>query len=132
MADQPLLSQHTASEPIANLTGDLPSGRQLRKSCRFCRSRKIRCTGETDIGCLACRNRNQKCVYEPTAAMGRPRKYPRTEYCEDPNAPLPMNLNSHPSSHFFEGGWNHSTLFMRTLQPHEYEQGPSGSFDLRY
>ncbi|KAA1066093.1 hypothetical protein PGT21_021036 [Puccinia graminis f. sp. tritici] len=129
MADQPLLSQHTASEPIANLTGDLPSGRQLRKSCRFCRSRKIRCTGETDIGCLACRNRNQKCVYEPTAAMGRPRKYPRTEYCEDPNAPLPMNLNSHPSSHFFEGGWNHSTLFMRTLQPHEYEQGPSGSFD---
>lgn len=42
-------------------------------------SRKIRCSGETDTGCTACRGRGQPCLYEPTAAMGRPRKYPRTE-----------------------------------------------------
>ncbi|KAG0152358.1 hypothetical protein CROQUDRAFT_129384 [Cronartium quercuum f. sp. fusiforme G11] len=41
-------------------------------------TRKIRCSGETDTGCTACRNRSQPCIYEPTAAMGRPRKYPRS------------------------------------------------------
>ncbi|POW13386.1 hypothetical protein PSTT_03795, partial [Puccinia striiformis] len=88
-------------------------------------SRKIRCSGETDIGCTACRNRSQKCFYDFTAAMGRPRKYPRTEYFGDLSDTLPMELNSHAST--LQRGWDDSNLFMRTLQPHEYGQGPPGN-----
>ncbi|WAR57548.1 hypothetical protein PtB15_8B600 [Puccinia triticina] len=60
--------------------------------------------------------------------MGRPRKYPRTDYCGDLNGSLSVELNSHTSP-YFQQGWNHSTLYMRSLQPHEYEQGPLGSFE---
>ncbi|KAH9816286.1 hypothetical protein DFH28DRAFT_1161190 [Melampsora americana] len=51
-------------------------------------SRKIRCSGEVEEGCTACRNRNQPCQYDPTAAMGRPRKYPRNEESPTPQ-PIP-------------------------------------------
>ncbi|KNE92718.1 hypothetical protein PSTG_13849 [Puccinia striiformis f. sp. tritici PST-78] len=57
--------------------------------------------------------------------MGRPRKYPRTEYFGDLSDTLPMELNSHAST--LQRGWDDSNLFMRTLQPHEYGQGPPGN-----
>lgn len=47
----------------------------LRKSCHFCRSRKIRCSGQSI--CDACQERNIDCVYDLEAAKGRPkRKHP--------------------------------------------------------
>ncbi|KAK0511413.1 hypothetical protein JMJ35_005986 [Cladonia borealis] len=43
----------------------------IRKSCYFCRSRKIRCSGGQV--CTACRARNMDCVYGREASKGRPR-----------------------------------------------------------
>ena len=42
----------------------------IRKSCHFCRGRKIRCSG--DRICTACQSRNLSCIYEPEAFKGRP------------------------------------------------------------
>ncbi|BCR94106.1 Zn(II)2Cys6 transcription factor [Aspergillus luchuensis] len=42
----------------------------LRRSCVFCRTRKIRCSGESI--CSACRKRNLSCEYSPEARKGRP------------------------------------------------------------
>lgn len=44
----------------------------LRKSCHFCRSRKIRCSGQSI--CEACQERNIDCVYDLEAAKGRPKR----------------------------------------------------------
>ncbi|RAL05133.1 uncharacterized protein BO80DRAFT_178030 [Aspergillus ibericus CBS 121593] len=44
----------------------------LRRSCVFCRSRKIRCSGESI--CSACEKRNLSCVYSPEARKGRPKQ----------------------------------------------------------
>ncbi|KAH8435080.1 Zn(II)2Cys6 transcription factor [Aspergillus melleus] len=46
----------------------------LRRSCIFCRARKIRCSGGHI--CSACRERNINCVYGPEARKGRPRRKP--------------------------------------------------------
>ncbi|OJJ82554.1 Zn(II)2Cys6 transcription factor domain-containing protein, partial [Aspergillus glaucus CBS 516.65] len=43
----------------------------LRRSCIFCRARKIRCSGGHI--CTACRNRNINCVYGLESRKGRPR-----------------------------------------------------------
>ena len=43
----------------------------IRKSCHFCRLRKIRCSGQRM--CAACRARNLDCVYGREASKGRPR-----------------------------------------------------------
>ena len=43
----------------------------MRKSCHFCRSRKIRCSGQSICG--ACRERNIDCSYEREGAKGRPK-----------------------------------------------------------
>lgn len=43
----------------------------IRKSCHFCRTRKIRCTGQRV--CAACRSRNLDCIYRHEALKGRPR-----------------------------------------------------------
>ena len=49
-----------------------PSGSPaIRKSCHFCRSRKIRCSGQRM--CTACSARNLDCVYGREASKGRPR-----------------------------------------------------------
>ncbi|PYI02535.1 hypothetical protein BO78DRAFT_217040 [Aspergillus sclerotiicarbonarius CBS 121057] len=44
----------------------------LRRSCVFCRTRKIRCSGESI--CSACEKRNLSCVYSPEARKGRPKQ----------------------------------------------------------
>ncbi|PWY92874.1 hypothetical protein BO70DRAFT_357992 [Aspergillus heteromorphus CBS 117.55] len=44
----------------------------LRRSCVFCRTRKIRCSGESI--CSACQKRNLSCVYSPEAKKGRPKQ----------------------------------------------------------
>lgn len=43
----------------------------MRRSCGFCRSRKIRCSGQNI--CSACRERNIDCVYGREGSKGRPR-----------------------------------------------------------
>ncbi|KAL8725320.1 MAG: hypothetical protein Q9166_007426 [cf. Caloplaca sp. 2 TL-2023] len=43
----------------------------MRRSCNFCRSRKIRCSGQTK--CSACSERNIDCVYVKEASKGRPK-----------------------------------------------------------
>ncbi|PYH40053.1 uncharacterized protein BP01DRAFT_427351 [Aspergillus saccharolyticus JOP 1030-1] len=43
----------------------------LRRSCTFCRARKIACSGEPI--CAACRERSRECVYDLESAKGRPR-----------------------------------------------------------
>ncbi|KAI9042414.1 Zn(II)2Cys6 transcription factor [Aspergillus affinis] len=53
--------------PVSATTG-------LRRSCIFCRARKIRCSGGHI--CSACRERNINCVYGPEARKGRPRRKP--------------------------------------------------------
>lgn len=93
------------------------------------KSRKIRCSGETDIGCLACRTRSQKCIYEPTAAMGRPRKYPRTEYCRELCAPMPPDMHCHAPAPYHQRGWPHSAYLMRSLPPHDYWQASPRNYE---
>ena len=51
-------------------------GPALRKSCHFCRSRKIRCSGQSI--CSACRERNIECSYRVGGPKGRPRGPSRT------------------------------------------------------
>ncbi|KAK6501551.1 hypothetical protein TWF481_009387 [Arthrobotrys musiformis] len=43
----------------------------MRRSCHFCRLRKIRCSGQNI--CSACRERNIDCVYEAESSRGRPK-----------------------------------------------------------
>lgn len=50
---------------------ELGAAPAIRKSCHFCRSRKIRCSGQRI--CAACRARNLDCVYGREASKGRPR-----------------------------------------------------------
>lgn len=45
--------------------------RNMRKSCGFCRLRKIRCSGQSI--CSACQERNLDCVYGREGAKGRPK-----------------------------------------------------------
>ena len=57
-------------EMIAD-SADVGSTPAIRKSCHFCRSRKIRCSGQRM--CAACSARNLDCVYGREASKGRPR-----------------------------------------------------------
>ncbi|KAB8255586.1 hypothetical protein BDV32DRAFT_154093 [Aspergillus pseudonomiae] len=52
---------------------------RLRQSCRFCRGRKIRCSGGRI--CKACRDRNINCVYGPEARKGRPKRKGTEDKC---------------------------------------------------
>ena len=66
----PSLSGNAVSQ--GSITPDRPqSTPSLRKSCHFCRSRKIRCSGQSICG--ACRERNIDCSYEREGAKGRPK-----------------------------------------------------------
>ncbi|KAE8145290.1 hypothetical protein BDV25DRAFT_165000 [Aspergillus avenaceus] len=49
-----------------------PESSVLRRSCVFCRGRKIRCSGGHI--CNACQERHISCVYSPEARKGRPRR----------------------------------------------------------
>ncbi|KAI5807307.1 hypothetical protein DFH27DRAFT_313885 [Peziza echinospora] len=51
-----------------------PTPRTMRRSCQFCRSRKIKCSGQDK--CDVCRERNNDCVYGQEASKGRPRRKP--------------------------------------------------------
>lgn len=128
MAEYNLSTSH--HESSQSLNGDSNSGRQLRKSCRFCRSRKIRCSGEIEEGCTACRNRNQTCLYDPTAAMGRPRKYPRNEESPTPQ-PIPPFFPQGLVANFHRV-WEHPpTSFTRHIPDptHRFPDPPSDMLD---
>ncbi|PWW73038.1 hypothetical protein C7212DRAFT_366251 [Tuber magnatum] len=57
------------------MTSPAPT-RALRRSCQFCRGRKVRCSGQEK--CDACRERNIDCIYGLEAPKGRPRKRTRS------------------------------------------------------
>ncbi|RPB02402.1 hypothetical protein L873DRAFT_1762642 [Choiromyces venosus 120613-1] len=57
------------------MTSPAPT-RALRRSCQFCRARKVRCSGQEK--CDACRERNIDCIYGLEAPKGRPRKRTRS------------------------------------------------------
>ncbi|CAG8981763.1 hypothetical protein HYALB_00004705 [Hymenoscyphus albidus] len=62
------------STPIAIFNEEAKKGKSglpLRKSCQFCRSRKIRCSGHSI--CNACRERNIECSYGACGQKGRTR-----------------------------------------------------------
>ncbi|OOF90836.1 hypothetical protein ASPCADRAFT_518998 [Aspergillus carbonarius ITEM 5010] len=61
----------------------------LRRSCVFCRARKIRCSGESI--CNACEKRNLSCVYSPEARKGRPKQKGTT-------LQPPPNSDTHPNN----------------------------------
>ncbi|KAF2763238.1 hypothetical protein EJ05DRAFT_472152 [Pseudovirgaria hyperparasitica] len=48
-------------------------GDNLRKSCHFCRRRKIKCSGQSKGICTACKERGIDCIYDLESAKGRPR-----------------------------------------------------------
>ena len=60
-----------SDEMIAESNNDIGVSPAIRKSCHFCRSRKIRCSGQRV--CAACSARNLDCVYGREASKGRPR-----------------------------------------------------------
>lgn len=67
------------SVPVSRVTDETNGGKpglSLRKSCQFCRSRKIRCSGQNI--CNACRERNIECSYGASGQKGRPRGPART------------------------------------------------------
>jgi hypothetical protein len=73
------MSLSDMSTPVLQASGDASKGKPgpaLRKSCHFCRSRKIRCSGQSI--CSACRERNIECSYRVGGPKGRPRGPSRT------------------------------------------------------
>ncbi|MBW0498198.1 hypothetical protein O181_037913 [Austropuccinia psidii MF-1] len=124
MANQIVPTKPFVPESTVCLAGGSSSARQLRKSCRFCRSRKIRCSGETDTGCSACRNRGQQCIYEPTAAMGRPRKYPRTESsCGHPSSLMDTTTLGTGALQRFSRSWENVPEYPRPLDVASFKMG---------
>ncbi|CAF9915050.1 MAG: hypothetical protein ALECFALPRED_009962 [Alectoria fallacina] len=72
----------------------------MRRSCGFCRSRKIRCSGQNI--CSACRERNIDCVYGREGSKGRPRGVTskiatRGTSQKVENATAVQNMQTHPT-----------------------------------
>ncbi|BAE63245.1 unnamed protein product [Aspergillus oryzae RIB40] len=62
---------HNLREVPAPPTGDRATAKERRRSCRFCRTRKLRCSGTSQ--CSACKDRQLECVYDQVMApKGRP------------------------------------------------------------
>ncbi|KAL9044366.1 MAG: hypothetical protein Q9214_002491 [Letrouitia sp. 1 TL-2023] len=66
------------------------ASRPMRKSCHFCRSRKIRCSGQRV--CAACSARKLDCVYGREAPKGRPRS--TTSYTASAKQSQQTGINS--------------------------------------
>lgn len=66
-----LAADRDRSDTPQRRSGPQPS---MRKSCHFCRSRKIRCSGQSI--CSACQERNLDCVYGREGLKGRPKTQP--------------------------------------------------------
>ena len=63
-----LVNHNSATSELTSLATATST---MRRSCNFCRSRKIRCSGATI--CSACSERNVDCVYVREASKGRPK-----------------------------------------------------------
>lgn len=59
------------SSPVEAKMHPAPATTDRRRSCRFCRSRKLRCSGASV--CSACKDRQIECVYDQGGPKGRPR-----------------------------------------------------------
>lgn len=93
----------------SNLNAKDPSKSTLpmRRSCQFCRSRKIRCSGE--LICTACRSRNIDCLYGRETNKGRPRIYASGDSHSGRSSIVKhdsgTNMEPSSSSHSFDHGF---------------------------
>ncbi|KAK6337862.1 hypothetical protein TWF696_001340 [Orbilia brochopaga] len=65
----------------------------IRKSCQFCRARKIKCSGTGR--CEACTERNLDCVYAPESAKGRPRRVSSSAAARAATALMQARIKDH-------------------------------------
>lgn len=107
------------------LTNSAPT---LRRSCIFCRTRKIRCSGGHI--CAACRERKIDCVYSPEARKGRPRRRiqhdssarPAEQTCPasgltsaSPSNTLGEDLEQRFNAYFISNPGSRSNLFQNSI-----------------
>ncbi|PLB48322.1 hypothetical protein P170DRAFT_448053 [Aspergillus steynii IBT 23096] len=119
----------------------------LRRSCIFCRTRKIRCTGGHI--CAACRERNIDCVYSPEARKGRPRRKVRHDSSTSPAAAetppgittpaspqttLGEDLEQRFNAYFISNPGSRSNLFQNSIASFYRRSGPApaGPTHLKY
>ncbi|KAH8432349.1 uncharacterized protein LDX57_009988 [Aspergillus melleus] len=112
----------------------------LRRSCIFCRTRKIRCSGGHI--CAACRERNIDCVYSPEARKGRPRRKIRHDSSASPAAdqtPSPEittgaassqttlgeDLEQRFNAYFISNPGSRSNLFQNSIASFYRRSGPA-------
>ncbi|KAI1333149.1 hypothetical protein F5Y16DRAFT_4618 [Xylariaceae sp. FL0255] len=80
------------------MSSSSPSGLvQKHRACDECRTRKLACTKEPD-GCSRCKREGISCHYSAQKPMGRPRKRPREDEEDKPNATAALPPTKMPMS----------------------------------
>lgn len=97
--------------------------RTLRKSCHFCRSRKIKCSGDTR--CDACRERNLECSYNEGEPKGRPRVSKRSS---ESNSSSWKDIEQHIDTQELLSG---RSLLGSSDRPHGSRSNSAASFEPR-
>ncbi|KAF0321441.1 protein kinase subdomain-containing protein [Colletotrichum asianum] len=82
----------------------------LRKSCTFCRARKIKCSNETI--CEACRKQNVDCVYDWDSRPTKPRPISRDGSRRNSNADGTISVPVMRRQRSSTAGSSRSTLFL--------------------
>ncbi|KAH9233868.1 hypothetical protein K456DRAFT_1837128, partial [Colletotrichum gloeosporioides 23] len=82
----------------------------LRKSCAFCRARKIKCSNETI--CEACRKQNVDCVYDWDSRPTKPRPVSRDGSRRNSNADGTISIPMMRRQRSSTAGSSRSTLFL--------------------
>ncbi|OGM44055.1 hypothetical protein ABOM_007795 [Aspergillus bombycis] len=78
-------------------TGDRATVKERRRSCRFCRSRKLRCSGTSQ--CSACKDRHIECLYDSVMASKGPSDAPTVGQGKGTDHPwraVPVRSHSDP------------------------------------
>jgi hypothetical protein len=113
----------SASSSMTSISPPKPR-RTLRKSCHFCRSRKIKCSGDTI--CEACRERGIECAYKEGEPKGRPKVLSRVYSA--PNVPdLQSEAEQHSSS--YDKSWQprQSSADDNSITYHQFSKLPAVS-----
>ncbi|KAL8641986.1 MAG: hypothetical protein Q9228_001280 [Teloschistes exilis] len=96
----------------------------MRRSCNFCRSRKIRCSGQTI--CSACSERNIDCVYAREASKGRPKGSARRRSLDDND---PVRSKAPSASSEVSGSSSRFGVSDNTLDFNAYDMVASNQSD---
>lgn len=106
--------------PASNDNGQgLPapkSRRFMRKSCHFCRSRKIKCSGH--MICEACRERNLECFYSEGEPKGRPKNKSKDSF----SGPSSKGQNEQPMD--LTDATSLLAQLLTSDASHSYQQSP--------